>query len=315
MRDLTGTKKLQLSNRTKDYLFICSLLILPLMQFVIFWLYLNISSIALAFQNEYTGSFSLEHFERFFAQISEDWINNKGIKIAIENTLITAVLRMFVSMPLVVFVSFVLFKKYYGHMFFRIVFYIPGIVGTVITATMTTYILDAIGPVVQIGSSLGVNWSLEVLQTGLLGNIGSARSTYFITSVLGIAGGTILLLTGALQKIPHDIFDAAKLDGVGLIKEFINIVLPCIWSTVGIMWLMTFAQVWGDYSRVMLLTNGEYNTNNFAYYAFNSSLAATRGTENFNYPAAIGVLMTMVIAPISLLFRWLSRKLVEPVEF
>lgn len=48
-------------------------------------------------------------------------------------------------MPLVIFASFILFKKFYGHTYFRVVFYIPAIVGAVIITMMQTYVLDATG--------------------------------------------------------------------------------------------------------------------------------------------------------------------------
>lgn len=310
----TTKKKGGLTAKQKDNIFVCCMLVFPLIQFAIFWVTVNITSISLAFESELTGKFSLENFERFFRTFRNDWQNDKGVKLCIENTCISAVISMFIAQPLVFFTSYVLFKKYFGHMFFRIVFYIPGIVGTVISATMLTYIMDATGPIVLAGKALGIQWNPQILQSGLLGNNLSARKTYFLTSV-GISGGTILILTGAMQKIPQDLFDVGKLEGVGMFREFGNLVFPCCWSTMGIMWIMTFAGVWGDFSRVMLLTGGAYRTNNFGYYLFASSLAATNGTESYNYPAAIGIVLTCVVVPLTLILRWVANKAVDKVEF
>ena len=305
----------RLSKKNKDRIFIACMLIVPITHFAIFWIYQNYSSIALAFKDEFTDEFTLFNFSRFFKQLAREWnMPNGTLRYCIENTLITAAMRMLVSMPLVVFASFVLFKKYFGHMFFRVVFYLPGIFGSVICMTMTTYILDATGPVVKFFAALGVDWDFEILQSGLLGNYKSARITYFLSD-LGIAGATVLLLTGALQKVPKDLFDVGKIEGMGMFAEFWHIVLPCCWSTIGIMWLMTFAQVWGDFSRVQLLTGGAYNTNNFAYFLFANTLSATRGETSYNYPAAIGLILTAFVVPVTLFLRWLSNKLVPPVEF
>lgn len=304
-----------ISKKNKDRIFIFLMLLLPLTHFAVFWVYLNSSSILLAFQDEYTMGWTLDNFDRFFRQFSREWgMENGTLRYCIVNTLITAFMRIFISQPLVVFASFVLFKKYFGHMFFRVVFYLPGIFGAVICTTMTSYVLDATGPIVQWGEALGINWDFEVLQSGLLGNFKSARTTFFVTD-LGISGGTVLLLTGALQKIPSDLFDVGKIEGSGIFNDFWHIAMPCCWSTIGIMWLMTFASVWGDFSRVQLLTGGAYNTNNFAYYLFYNTLSATKGETSYNYPAAIGLLLTAVIVPITLFLRWLSDKIVPEVEF
>lgn len=310
----TKNKMVTLSEKAKDRIFICCMLIFPIIQFIVFWLIINGRSIALAFESELTGELSLDNFRRFFRTFTSDWQNDRGIKLCIQNTCITAGISMFIASPLVWFASYVLFKKYFGHMFFRIVFYIPGIVGTVISATMMSYILDATGPIVIIGKMLGIKWNPQVLQSGLIGNNLTARPTFFLTSVT-ISGSTVLLLTGAMQKIPQDLFDVGKIEGVGMFREFGNLVFPCCWSTMGIMWIMTFAQVWGDYSRVMLLTGGAYRTNNFGYYLFASSLAATQGTENYNYPAAIGILLTCLVVPLTLLLRFVANKAVDKVEF
>lgn len=121
---------------------------------------------------------------------------------------------------------------------------------------------------------------------------------------------------GALNRIPQDLFDSGKLDGIGLFREFFYLALPLSWSTVGIMWVMSFAGGWAAYNDVMLLTGGSYNTTNLGYFLVSHTLSATSGSgENFNYPAAIGLLMTGVIAPLTLVLRWLAEKLVSPVDF
>lgn len=304
-----------LNKKTKDRIFIVLMLAIPVTHFLVFWLYLNFSSIAIAFQDEYTTEFSLANFDRFFKSWKRDFSNDGPLKYALINTLIEITIGNFVNMPLVIFASFILFKKFYGHTYFRVVFYIPAIVGAVIITMMQTYVLDATGPIVQIGKALSVDWNFEILQSGLLGNYVSARPTYFITRV-GISGATVLLITGALNRIPQDLFDSGKLDGIGLFREFFYLALPLSWSTVGIMWVMSFAGGWAAYNDVMLLTGGSYNTTNLGYFLVSHTLSATSGSgENFNYPAAIGLLMTGVIAPLTLVLRCLAEKLVSPVDF
>ena len=304
-----------LSKKNKDRIFIIAMLIIPIAHFLVFWLYLNGASIGLAFKDQYTEEFTMENFQRFVNSWERDFKLNGPLKYAIKNTIIEACIANFVNMPLVIFCSFALFKKFYGHTFFRIVFYLPGILGTMIMTTMQIYVLGSGGPIVQFGNLIGIKWDVNILQSGLLGNNISARPTYFITR-LGVAGGTILLITGALNRVPKDLFDSAKIDGIGFFREFYYIALPLIWSTVGLMWIMSFAGCWSSYQGVMLLTGGAHNTTNFGYYLVSHTLSAVTGTgENYNYPAAIGVIMTVIIAPITLLLRWVASKAVSDVEF
>lgn len=307
-------KNILTSEKNKDRIFIFLMLLLPILHFLVFWLYIKGRSVLLAFQNEYTNEFSLEHFERFFKMFKLDWERDGTLRHAISNTFITAGITMFVNMPLAIFASFILFKKFFGHSVFRVVFYLPGIFGTVICTMMTKFVLDANGPIVQIFRDFGVTWAPEVLMSGLLNNNLTARTTYFVT-MISIGGSTILILTGALQKIPKDLFDVGKIEGMGFFREFYYVALPCSWSTIGIMWVMSFASVWGEYSRSYLLTGGAYGTGTLGYYLFARTLASTSGQESYNYPAAIGLLLSAIVIPLTLLLRWASTKLVTDVEF
>lgn len=290
------------------------MLAVPTIHFIVFWCIANFGSFRLAFIDQYTEEFTFDNFTRFFRQFKKDMAYGGPLKYAVVNTIISMCISNFINMPLVIFASYVLFKKFYGHTFFRVVFYLPALVGTLIMAMMQAYCLDATGPIVQIGKALGIKWNFEILQSGLLGNPISTRPTFFIIK-LGISGATILLITGALNRIPRDVFDCGKLEGIGVFREFYNIALPLIWSTVGIMWVMSFSSGWGEYASSMLFTQGVYNTSTLGYYLMSHTLSATNGTENFNYPAAMGLLLTAFVAPLTILLRWLSEKLVDPVEF
>ena len=306
--------KFLISEKNKDRIFICLMLLLPITHFLVFWLYIKGSAIIIAFQNEFTGEFSLEHFERFFRQFRVDMETDGVLKGAIANTFISAGIGLLINMPLAVFSSFVLYKKFYGHNFFMVVFYLPGIFGTVICIMMTKFVLDTTGPIVSIGRELGIKWIPEVVMSGLLNNNTTGRTTYFVT-MLSIGGGTILLLRGALQKIPRDLFDVGKIEGMGFFREFWYVAVPCSWSTIGIMWIMGFASVWGEYSRSYLLTGGAYGTCTLGYYLFARTLASTTGNESYNYPAAVGLILTAIVLPLTLLLRWGSTKVVKDVEF
>ena len=111
-------RKIVLNERNKDRIFIALMLLLPIVHFLVFWLYIRGSSIVIAFQNEFTEEFSLEHFERFFRQFKIDMERGGILKGAIANTFITAGIGLFINMPLSVFATFVLYKKFYGHNFF-----------------------------------------------------------------------------------------------------------------------------------------------------------------------------------------------------
>lgn len=312
-------KKLnEISKKTKDNFFVITLLVFPIVQWLIFWLYLNSSAITMAFRDSLTGEFTFYNFEKFFKVWQEGWQEGNGLRIAFFNTIIDMLISNFWCMPINIFFGYVLFKKFYGKSFFLIAFYLPVIFGEIAITIMQRYVMDAIGPVVSVCNSLGIKLPFDVLQSGFYGNILTARPAFFITRMISISGSTALLINTSLNRVPVDLFQSVKLDGAGLFREFFSIAFPLIWSTVGIMWVMTFASGWLSYNRVMLLTGGAYNTGNLGYYLMSQSINAISSnglSSSFNYPAAVGLLFSAILCPLALILRHLANKWIEPVEY
>jgi len=84
---------------------------------------------------------------------------------------------------------------------------------------------------------------------------------YVIPAVIvaGIWGGvpqtTIFLLAG-LKNISQDVYDAAKLDGVGLWKEFSKITLPLLKPTLAAIVSLNFLWNFNSFGLVWVLTQG-----------------------------------------------------------
>lgn len=309
---------MKLTKKAKDNWFVFTLLVFPIIQWLVFWLYLNFSSILMAFQDPITEEFTFYNFELFFKAWREGWANDKGLKTAFVNTLLEMGIGNFYRMPLDIFFSYVLFKKFYGHSIFRAIFYLPVIFGEIAVTIMQSYILDATGPVVVICNFIGINLPFEVLQTGFYGNFLTARPTFFLTRLFAISGGTVLLLTSSLNRVPTDLFDSGKIDGCGFFREFFNIAFPLIWSTVGITWVMAFVGGWLAYNRVMLLTGGMYDTGNLGYYLMSNTLSAIGSngvTGSYNYPAAVGLIFTCFLCPLAIILRKWAYKWITPVEY
>ncbi|MBL7112883.1 MAG: sugar ABC transporter permease [Bacteroidales bacterium] len=84
---------------------------------------------------------------------------------------------------------------------------------------------------------------------------------YVIPAVIvaGIWGGvpqtTIFLLAG-LKNISQDVYDAAKLDGVGLWKEFSKVTLPLLKPTLAAIISLNFLWNFNSFGLVWVLTQG-----------------------------------------------------------
>ena len=94
--------------RWSGIIFAATFLAFPILQFIVFYLGVNVKSWISAFQPEFGEEFSLINFRLFFIEL-KDPLN--AMSSTIKNTFITFGVYDFISLPLCVFFSYVLYKK------------------------------------------------------------------------------------------------------------------------------------------------------------------------------------------------------------
>ena len=139
---------------------------------------------------------------------------------------------------------------------------------------------------------------------------GSALVSVTIASTWMNMGGTTLIYLAALQNIPGELYEAAELDGAGILGRIRHVTIP---QTRLILSMMLMLQIVGTmqlFIEPFILTNGGAGPNNSTVsvvnliyqYAFNLS-----GSSNYNSASALGVLLMLVLGVFSAGYLWLSR--------
>ncbi len=142
-----GMKKRQAKDtRIKKYLFIIGMLLIPAINWLVFWLYVNIQSFVLAFQDPRTGIFTLENFKEIWKLIIMPANDEVSIFIPILNTLKYFGTSVFIVMPLCLIVSYFFYKRILGYKVFRVIFYLPAIISSVVMVTAYSEFVDPNGP-------------------------------------------------------------------------------------------------------------------------------------------------------------------------
>jgi multiple sugar transport system permease protein len=167
---------------------------------------------------------------------------------------------------------------------FRFIFYLPGALAGAASVLVWLFMLDpSVSPWREFLSLFGFK---NLGQTILPGHLP------FIFAIIAFwagAGGWIVVTYGALNNIPHELIEAAQLDGAGALQTALRIKLPLIKKWVTFMVILAFAagtqlfvepQLVGEAS--LGLIGPTWSPNELAYYfAFQDN--------NFNYAAAISV--------------------------
>lgn len=301
-------KKPKVKMSTK--LFIIGMLAGPVINWLVFWLYVNLSSFALAFQNN-IGEWSLINFPRFWDQLTSPY--GESINMALKNTFRYFAVDTFILFPLQLIVSYFLYKRILGFKAFRTIFFFPSIISGVVLTTVYSNMIASYGPVGKLLTNLGV----EIPLGGFLNNSATATPAIIIYCAWTAFSGTVILMTGAMSRVPVEVLESAKLDGCPAFTELIQLILPLIWSSLSTLLIFQMTGVLGAGGPILLFKEeGGHDTVTLSFWIFRQVYGTGQlgGTGNYGLVSCAGLIFTFISVPIILAIRWLIEK-VPAVEY
>lgn len=278
--------------RIKDMIFCGLVLAVPVTQFFIFYIVVNFNSILMAFQKYDKGEYLFNGLQNFRDMWEE--IAHGSTLDALKNSLIVYICSSLLGLTLSLVFSFYIYKKMPLSKTFRVFLYLPSILSSMVTVTIFKQLVE-----------IGVT-DLFSLEQGLLQNPDTKMGTLIFFQLLMGFGTQILMYSGAMNGIDDSAVEAAKLDGVNTFQEFFHITLPLIYPTI-----VTFLVV----GMAGMFTN---QLNLYAFYGNGGNLGSEYWTVGYmlfqrintaktlsDYPllATYGVALTLIAAPMTLLFR------------
>ncbi len=297
------------AKRRGELIFLACMLALPLLQWLVFWLYVNVQSIALAFQDVH-GVFTWSNFAQFWEEMQAT--TGKTIGVAIKNTLIYFGVGIGIQLPGALIIAYFLYKKIWLNRVFRVLFYLPAIISGVVMVAAYRSIVDPGGPLYELAGLLGGHFPPE----GLLANPDTATLMIVLFVIWTGFGGNMLLFGGAMSRVPIDVLEAARLEGCGPFRELVQIILPLIWPTICTILIFTFTGIVNSSGPILLFTNGDYETTTINFWIFlkvYGQQGAGAGGE-YGIVSAAGLFFTAITVPVILFVRWALER-VPSVEY
>ena len=304
----------------RKFLFVYLFIAFPVIQFLIFWLFVNFSSITLSFQDG-DGALTFENFEMVFRALSGVEGYNLGINLwdAMKRSLLLWGLDFVILFPIGVTTTYILYRRLPGHFIFRVCYIVPSLMGAVMWTQLICYLVQWDGAVTEFVKFLGFNLPASALNNGLFGSVETAFPTIVsIKIVMGLVGNNAVL-TGAFSRVPDEIYESADLDGAGFWRTYVNIAVPCVWSTISTLMIFSLCSVVTADYNIFLFTggNGSYDTATIGFLLYKITLNISQtsfGTPYYGYPAALGVFLTLLTLPVVLVGRFLIEKVYAGVE-
>ena len=170
--------------------------------------------------------------------------------------------------------------------FFRCVFYLPVVTGTVAVTVVWKWMFNPYnGLLNQVFGTTGYDW---------LGNSATAIWCIILILFTTSIGQPIVLYVAALGNVDQSLVEAAQVDGATKLQVFWKIKWPQIMPTTLYILVITTINSFQCFALIQLLTSGGPNhaTDTIMYYIFQMAY----NNQNFGYANAMGVILAIIIA-------------------
>lgn len=302
-------KKLNRRRRSRQF-FYWSIIILPLIQFAIFYIYVNFNSFIMAFQRYeanvdtmgYTVEFAgMENFKMAWERL----ITNAFM---IKNSLIMYAFGLLFGTTLSIIFSYYLYKKYFLSGLFRVMLFLPQIISGLIFAILFKYIVTDL-------YEYFVFLATGKEGVGLLDNLDTRFGTVVFFNLWISFGISVLMYSNSMSAIDPAIVESAQLDGANTLQEFFWITMPSIYPTLVSFLVIGLTGIFTNQNGLFDMFGTNANTAaTLGYYLFMVVESADVDTvPSFSEISALCLILTFVMVPITLFMRKILNR-VGPSE-
>ena len=194
-------------------------------------------------------------------------------------------------------------QKIHGQSIYRVLFYLPPVLSGIVVAIVWKWLYQPYGgPINELLQAVG----LSQWQHAWLGDGATALWAVSLASVWQGVGTPFLLFLAALQNVPEELRDAARVDGANRWQLFRNVTFPSILPTIGLVSVLTFLGAMQMFNMVLAMTNGGpgYATEVPVLHIFRAAFELGQ----FGYATALAVLFGFMLFLISLFTLRLTKR-------
>jgi raffinose/stachyose/melibiose transport system permease protein len=181
---------------------------------------------------------------------------------------------------------------------FRTILFLPQVVALVVVAVMWRMIYDPEnGALNEILRAVG----LGGVAKSWLGDFGWALPSVGLIGTWVSYGLAMVLLTAGVQKIPGSLYDAARVDGAGPVREFLAVTLPALRGEIAVALTLTTIAALRNFDLVYITTKGGPgdSTSVPAFQVYDRAFH----TGQVGSASAIGICLVAIIFALSLLIN------------
>lgn len=226
-----------------------------------------------------------------YAKLFQDEIFYKALR----NTLVIVIGSVPVVVAFALFVASQTYEKnVFTRSFFRCVFFLPVVTGTVAVTVVWKWIYDPMSGILNYVLKSG-----NIIQQNIswLGDKKYALAAIIVILLTTAVGQPIILYIASMGNIDKSQVEAAQVDGASKFQVFWQIKWPSLLPTTLYIVVITTINSFQCFSLIQLLTNGGPNhaTDTLMFYLYKEAFSLS----NYGYANTIGVFLAALIGLIS----------------
>ncbi|MBL3648261.1 sugar ABC transporter permease [Bacillus vallismortis] len=180
--------------------------------------------------------------------------------------------------------------------FFRTVFFLPVVISMTVIALLFDFIYNPeTGLLNQLLQAVG----LDQLTRAWLGDNNTAMLSVIFVSQWQSVGYIAMLYIVSIQKIPDELYEAARLDGAGKIQQFFHITIPQTKEMSFVAVVMTLTGAFTVFNEPYILTGGGPGNASEVLSTFLYKSAFTK--DMMGYASAIATVVLIITLTLSLM--------------
>ena len=284
----------------------------PMLLFIVFYLVCNFGSLVMAFQKRdflgnVTGWVGFANFTKFVKDIAETELMSTALK----NTCLMYGADLLIVLPLQLLFSYYLFRKIPGHKAIRFIVMLPSIIsGFVVCLVFKKFVEGALPSMMK---------NLFGLKTfpNLISEVKYTFKTVLFYNVWMSFTTALVMYSNAMNQVSDEILESGKIDGVeGGLQEMFYLVLPMIFPTITTFLITGFSAFLSMSGPLVAFF--KFNAPQSSYtlgYFFYIQVAGSSSQIMYPYLAAGGLIMTIIMAPLTFLLKYVLEKYGPSTEY
>lgn len=256
--------------------------------------FFSVERSGLGFGNENTSVFvGLDNYRRAFANSA--FISSFGRVLLFGVVQVPIMLALATALALLFDTAIVRWKR-----FFQLSVFIPYAVPSVVAALLWGFLYQPnVSPLIEMLSSVGID--VDVLAPGTVLWAIANVSTWSVTGV------NMIIIFAALQTVPRDVYEAARLDGASELRLALQIKLPMVLPAVFLTTLFSVIGTLQLFNEPMTLRSVTSNVSG----SFTPNMAVFSTTTlggDLNLGSAMAIVLGLVTFALSILVSVLSNR-------